>query len=206
MPFQLTGSLWWKILFVIGVLAVSINIWSRLTKWFLLLNWTPEFFMICLWSKFQAHLLPKSTLIGISVQTWTGTIYIGYPHLITVDSSTRYFQFKLSHNTLFLKSRLFHLNHVPDPLCSLCNNFNETPSHLFSKCLVVINLWNEVRAFFSPSINFDPLTPKSAFLGLFSDNDDLHLSKNHILLIFKICIYKNREKTLNKYTIITPLK
>ena len=115
------------------------------------------------------------------------------PHLVTSDSSTRYFQFKLSHNTLFLKSRLFHLNHVPDPLCSLCNNFNETPSHFFCECLVVVDLWNEVRAFFSPSIIFEPLTPKSALLGI-SDKDDLYLIKNHILLIFKFCIYKNREK------------
>ena len=106
------------------------------------------------------------------------------PHRITLDSSTRYFQFKLSHNTLFLKSRLFRLNHVPDSLCSLCNNFNETPSHFFSECLVVVDLWNKVRAFFSPLINFEPLTPRSALLGIFS-GDDNHLIKNHILLIFK---------------------
>jgi len=127
------------------------------------------------------------------------------PHLVTSDSRTRFFQFKLSHNILFLKSRLFHLNHVPNPLCSLCNNFNETPSHFFCECLVVVGLWNEVRAFFSPSIIFEPLTPKSALLGI-SNKDDLYLIKNHILLIFKFCIYKNREKTLNIHTILNAIK
>ena len=60
---------------------------------------------------------------------------------------------------------------------------------------MVVGLWNEVRAFFSPSIIFEPLTPKSALLGI-SNKDDLYLIKNHILLIFKFCIYKNREKLL----------
>ena len=80
----------------------------------------------------------------------------GLPHLVTSDSRTGFFQFKLSHNILFLKSRLFHLNHVPNPLCSLCNNFNETPSHFFCESLVVVGLCNEVRAFLAHLLFSNP--------------------------------------------------
>ena len=53
------------------------------------------------------------------------------PHLITVDSYIRVFQYKLCHNTLFLKARLFHLRYSIDLLCSLCRDSTETPIHFF---------------------------------------------------------------------------
>ena len=43
------------------------------------------------------------------------------PHLATVDACTRIFQFKVSHNTLFLNSRLVHLGFSATPFCSLYN-------------------------------------------------------------------------------------
>ena len=67
------------------------------------------------------------------------------PHLVTVDTSTRYFQFKVSHNTLFLNARLVHLNYSTTPLCSLCENCNETPVHLFCECPVTV--WSELKNF-----------------------------------------------------------
>ena len=128
------------------------------------------------------------------------------PHLVTVDTNARFFQFKLSHNTLFLNSRLFHLNYSTSSLCSLCQNFNETPIHFFCECRVTIDLWKELTLFFTPSVNLDPLTPKSAMFGFVEDNDDTFLIKNHILLLFKLCVYKNRTDTLNIHTIINKIK
>ena len=128
------------------------------------------------------------------------------PHLVTVDTNARFFQFKLSHNTLFLNSRLFHLNYSTSSLCSLCQNFNETPIHFFCECRVTIDLWKELTLFFTPSVNLDPLTPKSAMFGFLEDNDDTFLIKNHILLLFKLCVYKNRTDTLNIHTIINKIK
>ena len=93
------------------------------------------------------------------------------PHLVTVDTSTRFFQFKVSHNTLFLNARLVHLNYSTTPLCSLCENCNETPVHLFCECPVTVSLWSDLKNFFSPSLNLDPLTPQSALLGYLDDND-----------------------------------
>ena len=34
----------------------------------------------------------------------------------------------------------------------------------------------------------------------------MHLLRNHILLIFKFCVYKNRSDTLNFYVIINLIK
>ena len=134
-----------------------------------------------------------------------GKIYT-LPHLVTVDTSARFFQFKLSHNTLFLNSRLFHLKYSASPLCSLCQSVNETPIHFFCECRVTVDLWNELTLFFAPSINLDPLTPKSAMLGSLEDNDDTFLLKNHILLLFKLCVYKYRTDTPTIHTIIRKIK
>ena len=128
------------------------------------------------------------------------------PNLVTVDTSSRIFQFKLSHNTLFLNARLFHLNYSTSSLCSLCQNFNETPIHFFCECRVTVNLWEELTLFFAPSINLDPLSPKSALLGFLEDTDDTFLIQNHILLLFKLCVYKNRTDTPNIHTIIRKIK
>ena len=128
------------------------------------------------------------------------------PHLATVDACTRIFQFKVSHNTLFLNSRLVHLGFSETPLCSLCKNFNETPIHFFCECLITVGLWSELTNFFIPSFNLDPLTPQSALFGFFNVNDKLHLIKNHILLLFKYCVYKNRKDTLNLQTLICYIK
>ena len=128
------------------------------------------------------------------------------PHLVTVDTSVRIFQFKVSHNTLFLNARLVHLNYSTTPLCSLCENCYETPIHLFCECPVTVSLWSDLKNFFSPSLNFDPLTPQSALLGYLDDNNDKYLIRNHILLLFKYCVYKNRKDTLNIHTILHFIK
>ena len=97
------------------------------------------------------------------------------PHLVTFDTNARFFQFKLSHNTLFLNSRLFHLNYSASSLCSLCQSVNGTPIHFFCECRVTVDLWNELTSFFTPSIMLDPLTPKSAMLGFLEENNDFYL-------------------------------
>ena len=128
------------------------------------------------------------------------------PHLVTVDTNARFFQFKLSHNTLFLNSRLFHLNYSASSLCSLCQSVSETPIHFFCECRVTVDLWNELTLFFAPSINLDPLTPKSAILGFLEEIDDNFLLKNHILLLFKLSVYQNRSDTPTIHTIIRKIK
>ena len=115
------------------------------------------------------------------------------------------FQYKLLNNILFLNARLFHLNYVDSPLCSLCNTDPETPIHFFCDCLITISVWNEIINFFSPNLKLDVLTPQSAILGFFDDKDD-NAVRSDMLLIFKYTLYKNRTKSMNKYIIINKIK
>ena len=144
-----------------------------------------------------------SRLFGPEIQ-WEN-IYM-LPYSVTVDTCTRYFQFKLSHNILFLKARLFHINYATDSLCSLCQLENETPIHFFCECSVTVTLWDELKVFFSPVLNLDSLTPLSALFGFFVENDRFHLLRNHILLLFKYCVYINRLDVLNVHIIIRKIK
>ena len=127
------------------------------------------------------------------------------PYTITVDSVTRNLQFKLSF-ILFLKARLFHINYATDSLCSLCNLENETPIHFFCECSTTVSLWNNLKAFFIPVFDIGVLTPRSALFGFFIENDSFHIIRNHILLLFKLCIYQNRLDVINVYTIISKIK
>ena len=75
------------------------------------------------------------------------------------------------------------------------HNVDETTSNIFSECPVTQNLWNQIKNIFVPHLIFDDLIPQSALLGFLNVDDD-HIIKNHIVLIFKFCIYKYREKHL----------
>ena len=61
----------------------------------------------------------------------------------TIDSYTRGFYFKCTHNILFLNKMLFKWKMVASPLCSFCKQEDENISHLFSKCsyLIPVNLY-----------------------------------------------------------------
>ena len=128
------------------------------------------------------------------------------PYTIIVDSVTRNLQFKLSHNILFLKARLFHINYATDSLRRLCNVENETPIHFFCECSTTVSLWNHLKAFFILVFDIGVLTPRSALFGFFIENDSFHIIRNHILLLFKLCIYQNRLDVINVYTIISKIK
>ena len=78
---------------------------------------------------------------------------------------------------------------VNSPLCSYCHLENETIVHLFSDCHVIKLLWNDLNAAY-PNIELPSLTPKSAYFGFHPLKDSLI---NHIHLIFRIAVYKNRE-------------
>ena len=128
------------------------------------------------------------------------------PRVVTKDTYIQIFQYKILHNTLFLNARLFHLNYSTTPLCTLCNTTNETPVHFFCECDVTYNLWCELVNFLNPSLQFNHLTPQNALLGFLDKSDDDFIIKNHLLLIFKYVIYKNRSNPLNIHIILHKLK
>ena len=87
---------------------------------------------------------------------------------------------------------LFRFKKVDSPLCSYCNEEEETPLHLFHSCLKTKQLWNKLRQYFSQFINIPRSTLQSSILEIFDNNQHLELI-NHLLLIFKFYIYSVRK-------------
>ena len=85
-------------------------------------------------------------------------------------------------------------------LCSFCNLHNETPFHIFYECDHIKCLWSDLVQCFQNTLITTTLTPQTIILGILdsiSNNSFFENSKifiNHILLIFKLCVYKFREK------------
>ena len=128
--------------------------------------------------------------IGESQLVWSKIYMLG--RKITLDSYSRQFHFKLTHNILFLNKALNRMNLVESSLCSYCNVEEETTVHLFSGCLYVRGLWGEVQYYFRNKIILSDLNPQSAILGWYQEKT-LCILKNQILLIFKMVVYKDRE-------------
>ena len=96
---------------------------------------------------------------------------------------------------LYLNEKLFQFGKTQSPLCSFCHNEAETTLHVFHKCSVTKTLWNQLSLFFETDLDFPDLTPQAALFGFINESDNsLNILQNHILLIFKLCIYQSRER------------
>ena len=83
------------------------------------------------------------------------------PRKSTIESKMRSFQFKILHNVLFLNAKLFKMHIVDTPLCWFCKEGNETPTHLFSQCVVTTSYWEFLQEWLKPSLKLPNLTPES---------------------------------------------
>ena len=117
------------------------------------------------------------------------------PRIITINSYQRNFQYKILHNILYLHKTLYIFGKIDSPLCSICHSNDETVAHLFCECVRVSQLWSQLRIFFSTDVNLPLLTPQTNIFGFLAEADKcIFKIMNHLLSIFKLCIYKNREK------------
>ena len=73
---------------------------------------------------------------------------------------------------------LFRFKRVDSPLCSNCNEEEETPIHLFHSCLKTKRLWNKLRQYFSQFINIPHSAPKSSILEIFDNNQHSNKSSS----------------------------
>ena len=116
------------------------------------------------------------------------------PRLTTYNTYLHYFQYKILHNILFLNKKLYLSEITKSPLCSYCNTNDETPIHLFCECNSTKSLWLQLNRHFHSELKFRELTPQTAIVGIFNDSvSNIHLI-NHILLLFKLYIYKSENK------------
>ena len=114
----------------------------------------------------------------------------------------RSFQYKILNNALFLNRKLHTFGKKPSLLCSFCNLYDETPYHIFYECDRVKCLWSDLVQCFQNNLILPTLTPQTAIFGFldYTNNDSIFENNkclsNHILLIFKLYVYKSREKKL----------
>ena len=111
-------------------------------------------------------------------------------------------QYKILNNVSFLNKKLHTFGVKPSPLCSFCNLYDETPYHIFYECNRVKCLWSDLVQCFQNNLILITLTPQIPIFGfLDSENNDSIFENNkslsnHILLIFKLYVYKSRERKL----------
>ena len=107
--------------------------------------------------------------------------------LVTLDSYSHSFQYKILNNILYLNKKLFTFRKSTLPLCPFCKLSDETVLHLFYECDIIQKL------FFENDFTLFDLTPQAAFLGFLNVDSKLLLLQNHLLLMFKIYIYNSRR-------------
>ena len=112
----------------------------------------------------------------------------------------RSFQYKILNIVLFLNKKLYTFGIKPSQLCSFCNLYDETPLHVFYECNAVKCLWADLVQCFQNNLILPTLTPQAAILGIPESASNYSIFKNnkvfinHILLIFKLYVFKSREK------------
>ena len=115
------------------------------------------------------------------------------PRLVTFDSYSRSFQYKVLSNVLYLNNFFFTFRKPMSPLFPFSKLSDETVLHLFYECNIILNLWNELVLFFESEFTLFDLTRQGAFLGFLNVDSELLLIQNYLLLIFKIYIYNSRR-------------
>ena len=130
------------------------------------------------------------------------------PRVVTINSFQRNFQYKILHNILYVNKMLFTFGKTKTPQCSFCHSYDETIKHIFLECIYIKLLWNHLTLFVMNDISFPILKPQTAIFGFINGiENNVYKIKNHILLIFKLHVYKSRERgTLELSRLITEIK
>ena len=90
---------------------------------------------------------------------------------------------------------LFTFGKIKTPLRSFCGSYDETIKHIFSEFICVKQLWNHLRLFLMNDISLPILSPQTALFGFIHGiENNVYKITNHILLIFKVHIYKSRDR------------
>ena len=115
------------------------------------------------------------------------------PCLVTLDSYSRSFQYKILNSSLYFDKKHFTFRKSTSSLCPSCKPSDETVLHQFYKCNIIEKLWNDLALFFESDFTLFDLTLQAAFLGFLNVDSKLLLLQNHFLLLFKLYIYNSRR-------------
>ena len=110
-------------------------------------------------------------------------VYI-LPHIVTINTRLRVFQYKVLNNALYLNKHLYIFTLSDTKLCSFCNQEDETVIHLFANRSKSKTLWNSLKEFFKYTINLPSLTPQIVIFGFLQTDQELSLILNYSSLLF----------------------
>ena len=156
-------------------------------------------------------LIKGSRVLTLDKLTFTEIYYILISKVQNKPSSYFYFEnlfddndtdwaaiYILPHVALYKKLHIFGIK--PSPLCSFFNLRDETSLHIFYECDCIECLWSDLVQYFQKRLVLRTLTPQTVVFGLLdSQNSDPKFKKskiliNQILLLFKLYLYRSREK------------
>ena len=97
---------------------------------------------------------------------------------------------------VLMKKKSFHSMNFRNsklkiPWCSFWKLHDETIMHLFYDCVIVKELWNQLKSVFS-NVAFPICTLQSAIFEFGDLDTNEHLILNHLILNFKMYIYNAR--------------
>ena len=125
----------------------------------------------------------------------------------TLDTKARMFQYNVLHNILYANNMLLKFGKGSSSRWSFCKLHIEIIMHLFYDCLIVKELWNQLKSIQSNNLIFPICTPQGAIFGFWDLDTNEHFISNHLLLIFKIYIYNARTTGyLNKSHLLIYIK
>ena len=105
----------------------------------------------------------------------------------------RIFQYKILNNVLYLNKKLFLFGKSTVSTCSFCSNADEDLLHLFANCHQTVSLWASLKLALLPYLVLPELEERFALLGFYEALPSKFKLINHILLLFKIYLYKSRD-------------
>ena len=111
---------------------------------------------------------------------------------MSIDPYSRFFQYKILNNCLYLNRDLFRFKIVGSPICSFCSLFSETIDDIFvycehSRCLHrKIRIWTKSVGIILPELNIPNI-----ILGV--DSEKHSPAINLILTVYKVLLYSSRS-------------
>ena len=126
---------------------------------------------------YNIQLLLLANFLKPTSQVYFKNVFVGHdfewdkiyvlPRIVTTESRTRIFQYKILQNALHLNKKLFELKKINSPECFSCKYEEETTIHLFHICRKTQALWKQLTSHLNRHLNLSYLTPKCAILRLF---------------------------------------
>ena len=136
-----------------------------------------------------------STLFQNSVDLNWEVIY-QIPHVVTFDTKTRVFQYKLLNRIIYTNKSLYKMKMIDSPLCTFCKISDESLKHLFCRCDFIVAFWMSVVLWLkSLHIAIDSLNNCDIIFGL-TQKGSHWLLLNHIIIAGKLLIYHSRLKNI----------